>query len=112
MKTMKLTLVAALVAFLMVNVAGADDFKSKPRFSVVKNITLEQAKKNPGIVNALYSQLNLGKLIPGTNNIFIGEMKYHGQVYRVRGSYIEWLAFFRLIIIPPVHYRDEMKSID
>ncbi len=112
MKTMKFTLIAALLAFLMVNVAGADDFKSKPRFSVVKNITLEQAKKNPGIVNALYSQVDLGKLIPSKDYMYVGEMKYHGQVYRVWGSYVEWLAFFRLIIIPPVHYRDEMKAIE
>jgi hypothetical protein len=112
MKTMKLTLVALIVAFAATSIARADGITEKPKFSVVKHITLEKAKKNPGMVNAMYSQLDLGKLVLSTGKIYVGEVKFHGQVYRITGSYGEWLAFFRLIIIPPTHYRDGMKGVE
>ena len=112
MKTLKLTMVAALVAFLMVNVASANDFKSKPRFSKVTNLTLENAKKNPGIVTALYAQLNMTKLEKSAGDLYVGELRYHGQLLRISGSYIEWIRFFRLITEPPVHQKEAMKSIE
>ena len=112
MKTLKLTMVAALVAFLLVNVASADDFRSKPRFSKVTNLTLDKAKTNPGMVTAMYAQLNMGELLKSAGDIYIGEVKFHGQLYRISGTYIDWLRFFRLQIDPPMHHKEVMKGIE
>ena len=112
MKALKLSLVATMVAFAMVSAVNADGFKSKPKLIKVTNISLEQAKKNPGMVNAIYTQLRLGDLVNTVGKIYVGDIKYHGQVYRIKACYGEWLYFFRHIVNPPMHFKEGMKIIE
>jgi len=63
MKTLKLALVTAIVAFTLVNVSYADGFRTNPKFKKVHNVTLENAIKNPELVRAMYDQLTLAQVL-------------------------------------------------
>jgi hypothetical protein len=95
MKTLKLALVATLVAFAMVSVVNADGFKSKPRFTNKVNITIENAVKNPGLAAAMYAQLNENDIGPTGLPPFIFDVKYNGTIYRISGTRVQWIRFFR-----------------
>ena len=56
MKSVKLALLALVVAFAAVNVAYADGFKAKPKKSV--NIVLSKALADPKLAVEMYKQLD------------------------------------------------------
>ena len=101
MKTLKLALVATLVAFLMVNAASADGFKSKPKFSLRVALSLEQAMQNPGLVVALYNQVHPEDVLNYGLPPYTFEVKYNNTLYVVTGSLQQWLIFFRIKGISP-----------
>jgi hypothetical protein len=112
MKTLKLALVATVVAFAMVSVASADGFKSKPpQFSKLVNITIDKALGNAGLVAAMYSQINPADIGPTGLPPFIFDVKYNGNIYRISGTRTQWLRFFLTQGKPPVHGKIKpMKS--
>jgi hypothetical protein len=101
MKTLKVVLVATMVAFVMVAAANADGFKSKPKFTNKVNITIENAVKNPGLVAAMYDQLNENVIGPLGLPPFIFDVKYNGTIYRISGNRAQWIHFFRTRGISP-----------
>jgi len=105
MKTLKVVLVATMVAFAMVAAANADGFKSKPKFTNKVDITIENAVKNPGLVAAMYDQLNENDIGPLGLPPFIFDVKYNGAIYRISGTRIEWIRFFRTRGISPCEKR-------
>lgn len=91
MKTLKYALVAVLIACTMVSLASNDGFKLKPK--KVVNCTLMKAISDPGLVVAMYQQLDPGFL---NNNqlVYTESVTYNGNIYRVTGTYDQWKLFF------------------
>ena len=96
-------MVATLVAFAFATVANADDFTSKPKPIKVVNLTLEKALSIPGLVTAMFAQLDKDDFLNGTQHTFIAEVKYNGAIYRISGTLLQWLRFFKLKEYPPVN---------
>ena len=91
MKALKFALIAALVACTMVSLASTDGFKEKPK--KVVNCTFEKAIHMPGLLVAMYQQLDdevLGKEQPS----YTLEVRLQGTLYRITGSRGQWVAFF------------------
>ena len=96
MKTLKLTLVATLVAFAMVSAANADGFKSKPpKFTLMVRITIEKALQNPVLVTAMYDQLDPGQVLNFPLPPITVEVKCKNSLYRITGTREEWVRFFK-----------------
>jgi hypothetical protein len=111
MKTLKLTLVAALVAMMMIPVVNADGIKEKPRFNKSVNLSIENALKNPGLTAAMYSQVSPDILkypMPPITAV----VKYSGAQYRISGTVAEWKQFFRTKGIFPCEGKEKKPSID
>ena len=109
MKTLKLALVATLVAFVMVNVASADGIKEKPKFTKRVNISIENAVQNTGLAIAMHEQIS-----PTILNFpmppITAEVKYNGAIYRISGSRLQWIRFFRMEGDLPVLSRDKVRE--
>jgi hypothetical protein len=91
MKTLKFALIAALLACTVVSLANSDGFKAKPKKIV--NCTFEKAITIPGLLVAMYQQLDdevLGKEQPS----YTLEVVMQGTLYRITGSRSQWVAFF------------------
>jgi len=95
MKTLKFALIAALIACTMVSLASADGFKSKPKFKKVVNLTIEKAIQNPGLVVAMYQQLDAEDFINGNQLTYVAEVTYNENIYRISGTREQWIRFFR-----------------
>lgn len=93
MKNLKLAL-TAILTLAIVSLASADGFTVKPK-SV--KISLEKAIQNPGLVKAMYLQLDKS-LLNGNNNtsVIVGEVLYMGTIYYISGTYEQWVKFFKL----------------
>jgi len=92
MKALKFALIAAIVACTMVSLANADEFKSKPK--KVVSMTFDRAVKIPGLVTAIYEQVDpifLNKI----EQLYVVEVVYNGAIYRILGSRMNWISFFR-----------------
>ncbi len=93
MKTLRFTLIALLVAFAAATFANTDGFTTKPGKKIV-NISLQEAVKLPGLVIAMYNQLNdeflSNNQLTYTKNVVCG-----GVIFRITGTYDQWTLFFR-----------------
>jgi hypothetical protein len=112
MKTLKLALVATLVAFAMVSVASADGFRSKPKPIRVVNLTIEKAMSIPGLVAAMYAQLDKDDILDNPTPTLVAEVTYNGALYRISGSLAQWALFFRLQFDPPYDTREQVIGIN
>jgi hypothetical protein len=91
MKTLKFALIAALLACTMVSLASTDGFKEKPK--KVINCTFEKAIHTPGLVVAMYQQLD-ESILNNNQLVYTCEVVYQGTLYRITGTYNQWLRFF------------------
>ena len=93
MKTLKIALIAALVACTMVSLASAnvDGFHKQPKKMV--GITIERAIQNPGLVIAMYQQLNPG-FLGNDQKIYRVNVTYQNTIYRISGTREQWKKFF------------------
>ena len=112
MKTLKLALVATLVAFAMVSVANADGFKSKPKFTSRVTLTVDKAMQNPGLVVAMYNQINPDDVLKYGLPPYIFEVKYNSALYVISGTKTQWLRFFRIKGIMPAIKKEVKVIID
>jgi hypothetical protein len=96
MKTLKFALIAALVACTMVSLSYADGFTGKPKPIKVVTLTLEKAVKIPGLVVAMYAQIDKDELLNGNQSTYVAEVVYQGTLYQIRGTLAQWIRFFRL----------------
>jgi hypothetical protein len=94
MKTMKIAMVAILVALAMVSTVNADEFKGKPNKKVV-DLTFEQATKIPGLVVAMYQQLN-SSFLEDEQPVYTVTVGYREVNIRITGTRDQWIVFFRL----------------
>ena len=93
MKTLKITMVAVFIAFAMVNAANADGIKAKPTKKVV-DINITQAIKVPGLVAEMYNQLD-EEFLENNQLIYTQYVVYSGNIYKISGTYDQWVMFFR-----------------
>jgi hypothetical protein len=96
MKTLKFALIAALVVCTMVSLSHADGFKNKPKPIKVTNLTLEEAVHIPGLVVAMYKQLDKDDFLINIQHTYVAEVVYLGSLYRISGTFDQWVRFFRL----------------
>ena len=91
MKTLKLTLIAAILSFAMVSYAGVNPPKHAKK--IVK-ISLTQALKEPGLVNAMHNQLSMAFLKLEQPGLYTANVKYNLNVYKIYGKREAWIRFF------------------
>jgi hypothetical protein len=103
MKALKLVLIAALLTL---------GFTSTPAHShnkaiKVVDITLAQAVTEPGLVDAMYDQLDMSLLKVDKNGNYSGIVNYGNTFYRVTGELKSWVRFFKSR--PPVPIKQKEK---
>jgi hypothetical protein len=76
MKTFKFALIAAIVACTMVRLANADGFHEKPISKKIMNISLEKAMKMPGLVAAMYQQIDKREILHSPNHIYVDRISH------------------------------------
>ncbi|MCU0370995.1 MAG: hypothetical protein MUC31_06240 [Bacteroidales bacterium] len=103
MKTLKIAVIAALVAFTMVSLSYADGIKEKPKFKLGVCISLEQAIKIPGLVRAMYQQISLKQVLEAHQHVYVAKVYYDGRVYSISGTLDQWLRFFNMDGISPIN---------
>jgi hypothetical protein len=89
MKNLKSAMIAMLLVCTLVSLATAGNFETRK----VVSITFERAIQNPGLVAAMFQQLDSGFL----NNIqhyYIMRVTYEGNIYEITGTYDQWVRFF------------------
>jgi len=94
MKTLKLTMVAAVVAFMMVGVANAQVMREKPKFHSVIITTVEKAIQNPGLETAMYAQLNINDFLMYHPVVWTTQVTFRKCTYRISGTREQWHKFF------------------
>lgn len=57
-------------------------------------ITLEEAKRDPAMVNEIYTQINSAQLTLGSGNNYVAGLKYNKHQYYILGTIQEWKFFF------------------
>jgi hypothetical protein len=91
MKSLKLALIAAVLAVAIAAPATADEFKAKPKKAV--NIVFAKAVLDPGLVVAIYQQVDPG-FLGNFQQLYLVKVNYNGAEYRILGSYAQWKYFF------------------
>ena len=93
MKTLKVTLVATLVAFMMVGLANADGFTEKPK--KVMLITITKAMQKPDLLATMYQKLD-PSFLNDIEHLYVVQVEHNWVVYRVLGSRQDWIRFFKM----------------
>ncbi len=94
MKTLKLTMVATMVAFMMVGSANAQVMREKPKFHSVIITTVEKAIQNPGLETAMYAQLKINDFLMFHPVVWTTHVEYRKCTYRISGTREQWNKFF------------------
>jgi hypothetical protein len=95
MKTMRIVLVATVIALTLANLtAVAQVIQEKPKFQVAISMTLERAIHNPGLVRAIYQQVHKEDVIGAHLHVYVASVNYEGKVYLISGTLDEWMLFF------------------
>ena len=92
MKTLKLTMIAAILSFAMISYAGVEP--TPPVAKKVVKITLTQALREPGLVNAMHNQLTVQFLQVEPQGLYVGTVRFNRVVYKIYGSRTAWIRFF------------------
>ncbi len=102
MKALKVVLVAALVSFTMLSFAQSTDI-DRPVFES-KYISITDVRSLSALDNAIRTQVDpkLFLFNRESNGFYIANVKGKMRIYRVRGTFAEWKAYFnrKRIIIP------------
>lgn len=107
MKTLKLTIVAVVLSFAMINIAAGDGLTQKKK---VVNITFEKAIYNFGLAQAMYTQLN-DEPLAAEKPIHVFRVYHQGSMYMVSGTTSQWSDFFEQWIAPfKKKWRSKVKS--
>ena len=96
MKTIKIILIASLVAVALVNSAKDGGFKANPVKKVL-NISITEAEKMPELVAEMYKQLDPEFLL---NNqlVYTKYVLLRNTCYRISGTWEQWRLFFNHMI--------------
>jgi len=97
MKTLKLAMVAVLIACTMVSMASTDN-GSKIIAKKVISCTIEKAVSDPGLRLAMHQQLN-PSFLKNEQLVYTVSVNYNSTLYRISGTRSQWLAFFNPKIV-------------
>jgi hypothetical protein len=103
MKTLKLAMVAALIACTMISMASTDN-GGKIVAKKVVNCTIEKALSDPGLRLAMTQQLN-PSFLKEEKLVYTVPVNYNGTLYRISGTRNQWLMFFN----PKIMIKAESK---
>jgi hypothetical protein len=92
MKTLKVVLIAAILAFGMTSLQAHSTNKSLK----IINLSLTAAVQEPGLVNAMYTQLNMSFLKVEKPGFYTAIVKYNRNIYRIYGPRKAWVRFFQI----------------
>jgi hypothetical protein len=112
MKTLKFAVIAAIVACTMVSLSYADGFKENPKPVKVINISLEKAVGIPGLVVAMYTQIDKDEFLHSPTYTLVAQVTYNGACYRIHGTLLQWIMFFRLQGGLPIDHKYPLKGSD
>ena len=88
MKTIKLLLVLSMLSFGMYSI-------SQPGPEVpCKKIPIAKAIDNPGLVKAMYHQIDRTLILIESNSIYVARVNYKRTNYLIYGKLEEWQNFF------------------
>lgn len=93
MKNIKYALVAVLVACTMISLAAPNTRESRDAKKIVK-ITYERAIKIPGLVVAMYEQLDPA-FLEIDKPIYVVYVSYGLNIFRITGTRAQWVTFFK-----------------
>ena len=92
MKTFKIAIIAAFLAFSLMSMANQEAFMTK-KSKIIIEVTIQQALGDPGLVAAMYQQLNPDFL--GSNQqSYTLSVDYLQYTFRISGTHAEWKLFF------------------
>jgi hypothetical protein len=91
MKTLKLTMIVAILSFAMISYAGIEP---TPVAKKVVKISLSHALRTPGLNNVMIMQLQFSDLQVNAHGIYVGTVEYHKVVYKISAKRIAWIRFF------------------
>jgi hypothetical protein len=105
MKTLRIALIATLVALVAGSMSAAVKADIKPKHVV--DITFEKAMQYPELILEMYKQLDEDILSTG-QLIIVGEVVYHNMLVRISGTYAQWEKFFKKEWL----YKYDHKKVD
>lgn len=91
MKTLRIAMVAVLIACTMVSLASTDGIK--PHAKKVVNVTFVKALQIPGLAEAMKLQLDPSFLLM-EEPVYVKKVLLNGTTYQITGTRAQWLAFF------------------
>ena len=113
MKTLKFAVIAALVVCTMSSITYADGIEKKPDFKKVVNLTLQQAYQVPGLIAAMYAQIDNIKLLnKDVYGRYVAEVTLGNTIYRISGTYAQWLRFFNMKGESSIYSKQKWLSSD
>ena len=96
MKTLRLIIIATFISFTMVSVGNVINLYHGVQTVKIVEITLEEAVQDPGLVSAMYQQLNAGYFLTGSyQQTYTLDVYYMNYTLRITGSLSQWKLFFR-----------------
>lgn len=98
MKTSKILMIACVVAFTMTSIsmqAGVDPNLNSNTSKTVVHLTLAEALQLPGLVQAMYFQLDDGFLNGVSDKLFTQTIYHANVLWVITGSYTQWRMFFK-----------------
>ena len=97
MKTLKLAMVAVLIACATISMASTDGGKIIAK--KVISCTFEKAVSDPGLRLAMFQQLN-PSFLKNEQLVYTVSVNYNSTLYRISGTRGQWMSFFKPIVIP------------
>ncbi len=108
MKTTKLVLIIAMLAFVSMSYADNAD-----RPQLTERVTLRKAIADPGLCQAIYQQVDATALLAVDKvGMYTVTVKYRRVVYVIYGKYWEWKDFFLMdpVILPMLVIYDNSNN--
>jgi len=91
MKSIKVVLIATIVAFAMVSTSLADGFHAQPK--KVLNCTLMKACQCPSLIQAILVQVDK-TFLNNNQQYYTVEVICNNIVYRITGTRAQWIWFY------------------
>ena len=100
MKTLRLIMISAFVAFAVLSYANLDQTDTN-KLGKLYNISFEQAMKIPGLSNAMYEQID-HRFLSFEQKAYTVDVRYMNSTMRITGTQAQWIEFFRSVLTDPV----------
>ena len=96
MKTSKTLMLVTVVAIGLMSFSFIEREEAPAQKKTQVHVTLMQATQIPGLVVAMYEQLNDDFLVSQLDINYVQSVNYQGAVWFITGTYAQWTHFFRV----------------